>query len=76
MHINDYVFETLLGRGTFGYALRPNFISPMYIHLLVISRSVYLVRRKRDSKPFVVKEQVLNAVNALPVKVRRFHEVE
>ncbi|XP_076679867.1 serine/threonine-protein kinase Nek5 isoform X1 [Andrena cerasifolii] len=48
MRINDYVFETLLGRGTFG--------------------SVYLVRRKRDSKPFVVKEQVLNAVNALPVK--------
>ena len=48
MHINDYVFETLLGRGSFG--------------------SVYLVRRNRDLKPFVVKEQVLNAVNALPVK--------
>ncbi|XP_076625822.1 serine/threonine-protein kinase Nek5 [Colletes latitarsis] len=49
MHINDYVFEALLGRGTFG--------------------SVYIVRRKRDSKPFVVKEQVLNnTINALPFK--------
>ncbi|XP_054008838.1 serine/threonine-protein kinase Nek5-like [Hylaeus anthracinus] len=48
MHINHYVFETLLGKGTFG--------------------SVYLVRRKRDSKPFVVKEQALNTINALPFK--------
>ncbi|XP_015439141.1 PREDICTED: serine/threonine-protein kinase Nek5-like [Dufourea novaeangliae] len=48
MRISDYVFETLLGQGTFG--------------------SVYLVRRKNDSKPFVVKEQALNAVNALPFK--------
>ncbi|XP_076661954.1 serine/threonine-protein kinase Nek5 [Halictus rubicundus] len=48
MHISDYVFETLLGRGTFG--------------------SVYLVRRKTNSKPFVVKEQIFNATNALPLK--------
>ncbi|XP_076381269.1 serine/threonine-protein kinase Nek5 isoform X2 [Megalopta genalis] len=48
MHISDYVFETLLGRGTFG--------------------SVYLVRRKTNSKPFVVKEQMFNAANALPFK--------
>ncbi|XP_078033861.1 serine/threonine-protein kinase Nek5 isoform X2 [Augochlora pura] len=48
MHISDYVFETLLGQGTFG--------------------SVYLVRRKTNSKPFVVKEQMFNAANALPFK--------
>nr|XP_031845882.1 serine/threonine-protein kinase Nek5-like [Nomia melanderi] len=30
--------------------------------------SVYLVRRKKNSKPFVVKEQALNATNALPFK--------
>ncbi|XP_076240946.1 serine/threonine-protein kinase Nek8 [Calliopsis andreniformis] len=48
MHINDYVNETLLGRGTFG--------------------SVYLVRRKKDSKPFVVKEQVFDALNAHSIK--------
>ncbi|XP_071871091.1 serine/threonine-protein kinase Nek5 isoform X1 [Bombus fervidus] len=48
MNINDYIFETLLGQGSFG--------------------SVYLVRRKKDSKPFVVKEQILDDVNALPFK--------
>ncbi|XP_012149617.1 serine/threonine-protein kinase Nek5 [Megachile rotundata] len=30
--------------------------------------SVYLVRRKKDLKPFVIKEQILNAANALPFK--------
>ncbi|OAD54944.1 Serine/threonine-protein kinase Nek5 [Eufriesea mexicana] len=28
--------------------------------------SVYLVRRKKDSKPFVIKEQILNNINSLP----------
>lgn len=30
--------------------------------------SVYLVRRKKDSKPFVVKKQIFDAFNALPFK--------
>ncbi|CAK9801300.1 Serine/threonine-protein kinase Nek8 [Anthophora plagiata] len=47
-HISDYIFETLLGQGTFG--------------------SVYLVRRKKDGKPFVIKDQVLDKTNALPFK--------
>ncbi|KAF3425472.1 hypothetical protein E2986_03483 [Frieseomelitta varia] len=48
LRIDDYIFETVLGQGSFG--------------------SVYLVRRKKDSKPFVVKEQILDDVNALPFK--------
>ena len=55
MHINDYVFEILLGQGSFG--------------------SVYLVRRKKDSKPFVVKEQASGAINALPFKVSKTNSV-
>ncbi|XP_076763681.1 serine/threonine-protein kinase Nek5 [Xylocopa sonorina] len=46
--ISDYIYETLLGQGTFGF--------------------VYLVRRKKDLKPFVIKEQILNNVNGLPIK--------
>lgn len=48
IHIDDYVFESLLGQGTFG--------------------SVYLVRRKKDYQPFVIKKQNLDSVNALPYK--------
>ncbi|XP_012540854.1 serine/threonine-protein kinase Nek5 [Monomorium pharaonis] len=47
MHIDDYTFESILGKGTFG--------------------TVYLVRRKKDCKPFVIKAQNLNhAVNHSP----------
>ncbi|XP_071553865.1 serine/threonine-protein kinase Nek5 isoform X1 [Temnothorax nylanderi] len=46
MHVDDYIFESILGKGTFG--------------------TVYLVRRKKDSKPFVIKAQDLNAVNHSP----------
>ncbi|XP_011168035.1 serine/threonine-protein kinase Nek5 [Solenopsis invicta] len=47
VHIDDYIRESILGKGTFG--------------------TVYLVRRKKDSKPFVIKVQDLsNAVNHSP----------
>ncbi|KAL6266316.1 hypothetical protein P5V15_003173 [Pogonomyrmex californicus] len=44
--IDDYTFESILGKGTFG--------------------TVYLVRRKKDSKLFVIKAQDLDATNYSP----------
>lgn len=36
---------------------------------MCIFRTVYLVKRKKDSKPFVIKAQDLNAANHSPSEV-------
>ncbi|XP_072751503.1 serine/threonine-protein kinase Nek8 [Anoplolepis gracilipes] len=45
-YIDDYTFENILGKGTFG--------------------TVYLVRRKKDLKLFVIKAQDLNTIKHSP----------
>ncbi|XP_011255446.1 putative serine/threonine-protein kinase A isoform X2 [Camponotus floridanus] len=47
-YIDDYTFESILGKGTFG--------------------TVYLVRRKKDLKLFVIKAQDLDAIKYSPSK--------
>jgi len=71
VHVDDYTFESILGKGTFGYIIiwnkLCNYMYTDQIYFLwnnvCTFRTVYLVRRKKDSKPFVIKAQDLNVVN-------------
>jgi len=41
----------------------------IFYRIICIFRTVYLVKRKKDSKPFVIKAQDLNAANHSPSEV-------
>lgn len=76
VHIDDYTFESILGKGTFGYIIIWNKYVTIYVQvefifyrIMCIFRTVYLVKRKKDSKPFVIKAQDLNAANHSPSEV-------
>jgi len=44
----------------------------IFYRIICIFRTVYLVKRKKDSKPFVIKAQDLNAANHSPSEVYNY----
>lgn len=80
MDIDDYTLESVIGKGTFGYIIIWNINVIIHIRIcklilsstkeicMYTSRIVYLVKRKKDFKLFVIKAQDLSAMTS-PSKV-------